>query len=76
MLRRVWIRALDLNETFGTDGLIAASSSVQVRGIVEEADGAFARILVQVNLDRLPIHKRIFGKLELSWGQICLRAML
>ena len=46
VLWRVRIWTLDLNEAFGTDRLIAASGSVQVWGIIQEADGAFAGIFV------------------------------
>jgi hypothetical protein len=46
VLRWVWLGTLDLDEAFRTDGLIAASSTVEVRRIVQEADGTFARILV------------------------------
>lgn len=75
MLRWVRVRALDLDEAFGADGLITATSPVQIGWIVQEADGAFAGILVQVNFDRLTVDKGILWKLKFSWGQVCLRPM-
>lgn len=52
VLRRVRIRSFNLHEAFRTDGLIAASRSVQVGWIVQEANGTLGRILVQNRIDR------------------------
>ena len=41
MLGRVWVRPLDLYEAFRADRLVAASSFVEVRWIIEKADRAF-----------------------------------
>lgn len=59
MLRRVWVRALDLDETFGAYRLVAASSPIEIWRVVKEANGTFAGIFVEIGFDRLTIHKRI-----------------
>jgi hypothetical protein len=46
VLRRMRIRPLDLYKTFRTYGLIATSGFIQIRRIINEADGALCRILV------------------------------
>jgi hypothetical protein len=48
MLGRMRVWPLDLYEAFGTDGLITAPGLVEVGRIIEEADGTFGSILVQV----------------------------
>jgi hypothetical protein len=72
VLWRMRIRALDLNEALGADGLVTASSFVEIRGIVQKADWAFGRILIEINLNRLAVDKGILGKLQFPRGQICL----
>lgn len=61
VLRWMGIRAFYLNETFGADRLIATPGFVQVRRIVNEANWAFCRILVEISLDGLSVYKRVFG---------------
>jgi hypothetical protein len=61
MFRRVGIGSLDLDETLGANRLIAASGSIQIRWIVEKADGTFGRVFVETGFQRLPIHQRIIG---------------
>ena len=70
MLWRVRIRPLDLDKALGTYWLIAASSLVEIRRVVEEADRTLGSILVEIGLDRLPIDVRIVGKLYLLRGQL------
>jgi hypothetical protein len=60
VLRWVGIRALYLDEAFGADWLITAPGFVQIWWIVNEANWAFGRILVEVSLDGLPIYEGIF----------------
>jgi hypothetical protein len=62
------IGSLDLDEALRTYRLVAASSLVQVRRIIEEADGAFCCILVQKRFDMLSLNIRVFRKLNLSWN--------
>lgn len=64
MLWRMGLRALNLNKTLRANGLIAASRPIQVRRIVQEANGAFSRIFVKICLDRLSVDKWVGGKLE------------
>lgn len=64
MLWRMRVRALDLNKAFGANGLIAASRSIQVRRIVQEADGTFRCIFIKICLDRLSVDKWVGRKLE------------
>ena len=61
VLRRVWIWPLDLYKTFGAYRLITASCLVEMRRVVQEADGAFCCIFVEVCFYRLPIHVSILG---------------
>jgi hypothetical protein len=67
VLRRMRIWAFDLYETFGTDGLVAASRLVQIIWVVKKADGTLLRVLVQNNLDVFTIHIRIYRELYLLW---------
>ena len=55
MVWRVWIWAFDLHEAFGTDGLVAAASSVQVRWIVKKANRTFFRVLVKIRFNGLTV---------------------
>jgi hypothetical protein len=63
MLRRMRVWSFDLHETFRANCLITASRRVEIRRIIQEADGAFAGVFVQVHFDWLAIHKRIVRKL-------------
>jgi hypothetical protein len=45
-LRRMRVRSLNLYKAFGTYGLIATSGFIQIRRIINEADGALCRILI------------------------------
>lgn len=56
----MWIRAFDLDEAFRTDRLLTTPGSVQVRRIIQEADGAFRSVLVQIDLDWLSIDKGVW----------------
>jgi hypothetical protein len=67
---RIW--ALDLNKALGADGLVTASSSVQIRRVEQEADRTFGPILVKINLNWLAVNKWILGKLQFPRSQICL----
>ena len=64
MLRRMRLRALNLNKAFRANGLVAASRPVQVRRIVQEADGTFRCIFIKICLDRLSVDKWVGRKLE------------
>ena len=64
MLWGVRVRALDLHEAFGANGLITASGVVQVWRIVEETDRTFACVFVQIDFDGLPVDKWVLGKLQ------------
>jgi hypothetical protein len=68
--REVWVRPLDLHETFAADGLVAASSVVEVGRVVQEANWALATFLVQKHLKRLSINEGVVGKLDFSWGKL------
>ena len=67
---RVGVRPFDLHKTLGADGLITASRPIQVRRIVEEADGTLCGIFVQIGLDALPVHVCIVWQLDLSRGRV------
>ena len=73
MLRRMWIRAFDLDKAFGADRLLTTPGSVQVRGIIEETNRAFCCVLVQIDFNWLSVDEGIWGKLEFPWGHISLR---
>lgn len=47
---RMRIRSLNLYEALGADGLVTTSSLVQIRRVVEKADGALGSILIQKGL--------------------------
>ena len=64
MLRWVRIGTFDLDETLGADGLVTTASLVQIGRIVNEANGALGRILIQECLDPLTVDVRIFLKLD------------
>jgi hypothetical protein len=66
------IRALDLNKALGADGLVTASSSVQIRRVEQEADRTFGPFLVKIDLNWLAVDKWILGKLQFPRSQICL----
>ena len=70
MLWYMRIGTLDLDETFAANRLITAPGFVQVAWIVQAADGAFTRILVEICLEGLSVHQRISRELDLSW--LCL----
>ena len=70
MLRSVRIRSLDLDEAFRADLLFTASSGVEIRGIVKEADRAFRCIFVEVNFNGLAIDKGVVRKLDFFRGHI------
>lgn len=59
MLWRMWIRTLDLHKTLGADPLVAASSLITISGVIDEANGAFVCVLVQIYLDPLSVDVRI-----------------
>jgi hypothetical protein len=46
MLRGVRIWSLNLHKALRTDGLIAASSLVKIRRVIQEADRTFGCVLV------------------------------
>ena len=52
MFRRMGIGAFDLHKAFGADGLIATSSVVEVRWVVEKADGTLGSVPVERSLQR------------------------
>lgn len=64
MLWRMRLRALNLNKAFRANRLIAASRPIQVRRVVQETDGTFPCIFVEICLDRLSIDKWVWSKLE------------
>ena len=57
MFGRMWVRPFDLNETLGTDGLIAASSPVQVGWIIEKTDRTLGSIFVHQRFDGPAVHQ-------------------
>jgi hypothetical protein len=63
---------LDLNKTFGANGLIATARLVQVGWVEHEADGTFGSILVQKRLDPLAVDIRVYGELQFLRGRVCL----
>jgi len=69
----VGIRSLDLNEAFAADRLVAAPRVIQIRGIVQEADGAFNCIFVQEHLDRLSIDEGIVRQLDFARSDLACR---
>lgn len=71
----VRIGALDLDKTLAADGLVTATSMVEIRGICEEADGALDGVLVQKYFDRLAIHERVMGELNLARHELGRRAV-
>lgn len=73
MLGRVGVGPLDLYEALGADGLVATSSHVQVRGIVEKANRTLARIFVEEGFEALAVHEGVLGKHDLLTGHISLR---
>jgi hypothetical protein len=54
---RVW--PLDLNEAFAAYRLVATPCMVQIWRVGQKTDGTFGCILVQENLDGLPIDEGI-----------------
>lgn len=68
---KVRVGTLDLYKTFAADSLVAASSVIEIRGVVEEADRAFATFLVEEHFERLPIYEGIIGQVYLSWSKLC-----
>lgn len=46
MLRGMGIWSFDLHKALGANGLVATPGLVQVWRIIQEADGAFCRILI------------------------------
>jgi hypothetical protein len=75
VLRRMRVRSFDLYKTFRANGLVAATSFVQVGRITEEANGALGRVLVEKDLDPLAINVRIFGQLHFLWAHFSLRGI-
>ena len=67
MFRRMRIWTLDLYKAFRADGLIAAACLVKVWWVVKKADWTFGGILVQICLNRLPVHIRVSRKLDFLW---------
>lgn len=65
MLRCVRIWSLDLNKTLGADGLIATSCSVEVRRVVEEANGTFRCVLVEIDFQLLSVDAIVIGQADL-----------
>ena len=63
-----WVRvgAFNLNKTLRAYGLVAASSLVQVRRIIEKTNRALCCILVKECLDGLPINVGVPRQLDLS----------
>lgn len=57
----VRVGSLDLHKAFAADGLVTATGVIEVRRIVEETNGTFGCILVEVYLERLAIDKGIVG---------------
>lgn len=70
MFRKVRFGALNLNEAFAADILVATSGAVQVRRICQEADWALLSVFVQENLHRLAVHKGIVRESDLLGRQI------
>ena len=64
MLGHMWIRSLDLDKAFRTDGLFTTACGVQIWRIIEEADRTFRGVFIEKYLNRLSINKRIMCKLE------------
>ena len=59
MFWQMGIRPLYLDEALGANWLIAATSLVQVRWIINKADGAFFRAFIQKHLEGLTVDIRI-----------------
>src|SRR4051812_19757431 len=60
------VRPLDLNEALAADGLITTPCVIQIRGVGQEADRAFRRVLIQEYFKGLPIHKWVVREVDLS----------
>lgn len=73
VLGRMGIGPLDLDEALGADGLIAASSHVQVRRVVEKADRTLAGVFVEESFEPLAIHVGVLGQHALLTCHISLR---
>lgn len=72
---KMGVGSLNLHKTFTTDRLIAASSMIQVGRVIEEANGAFAALLVDEDLERRPVDKGVVRQVDLTWSQVAARAV-
>ena len=59
MLWWMWVWSLDLDETFGADRLVAASSLIQIGRVVKKADWTLRGVFVEMSFYRLSIDHRI-----------------
>ena len=75
MFRRVRVGTLDLDETFGTNCLIAATSLIEVWWVIQETDRTLGSVFVKVSLDGLAAHKRILGQLHFTRRHLRLRML-
>lgn len=69
------IGSFNLHKTFGADGLIATSSTIEVGRVVKEADGTLDGILIEICLNGLAIDERIPRQLYLLRGRVNLGVM-
>lgn len=65
----------NLYKAFATNRLIAASSVVQVRRIVQEADWALAALFINEDLQRLPVDEGVVRQIDFTWSQVAARAV-
>lgn len=68
---KVWVGPLYLYKAFAANSLVAASSVIEIRRVVEEADGAFAALFVEEHFERLPIDEGVVRQVYFSWSKLC-----
>lgn len=74
-LGKMRVRSLDLHEALTANLLVAASGSVQIWRVVQEANRAFCAFFVKENLHRLSVHKRVSGKVDFPWREVVTRSV-
>jgi hypothetical protein len=64
VFRRMRVWPFDLHETLRADGLVAAARAVEVGRVVEEADGTFGGVFVEVDFDLLAVDVGVVGEAD------------
>lgn len=69
------VGSFDLHKAFTADRLVATPSVIEIGRIIKEANGAFASLLVNENLERLAVDEWVVGQVHLSWSKVSTRTI-